>query len=43
MRDAGAERVILAEAEDVLDGRCEKDCVGLPVDVFDTGPLSVGV
>jgi hypothetical protein len=43
VRDTGAERVILAEPEDVLEGCLEKDCVGLPVDVFDSGPLRVGL
>ena len=42
-RDGAADRVMLAEPEDVLEGRWEKDCVGLPDEVLETGPLLVGL
>jgi len=43
VRDAGPERVMLAEPDDVLDGRCEKDWVGLPVGVLEEPPVRVGL
>ena len=43
VRDTGAERETVAEPEELLEGRCEKDCVGLPVDVLDVGPVRVGL
>lgn len=43
VRDTGPERVILAEPEDVLEERWEKDCVGLPVEVLEEPPVRVGL
>jgi len=43
LRETAAERLTLAEPEDVLEGRWEKDCVGLPDEVLETGPLLVGL
>ena len=43
VRDAGPERVMLAEPEDVLEGRSEKDCVGLPLGVLEGPPVRVGL
>ena len=40
-RDVRGDREGLGEAEDVFEGRRENDCVGLPVEVFDCGPLRV--
>ena len=42
-RETGPERDMLAEPEDVFEGRSEKDCVGLPDEVLETGPLLVGL
>jgi len=42
-RDAWPERVMLAEPEEVFEGRCEKDWVGLPVDVLEEPVERVGL
>ena len=41
--EIGAEREIVAEPDEDLEGRCETDPVGLPVDVFDVAVVRVMV
>jgi hypothetical protein len=39
--EIGAEREIVADPDEDLEGRCETDPVGLPVDVFDVAVVRV--
>jgi len=43
VRERGAERESVAEPEDVLEVRCEKDCEELPVEVLEPAPLLLRV